>query len=264
MIRVETAKLVQLLGDLAHTADDAMSPGTNGILLHSARGARGDEPGETDLLIGTSTNRFSVGHAHIDAVGRLSRPVLWPLDDARAVIASYKPRLRDNKKHVLELGFDGDNIEVREDADLFGDGLTMQFSEGDLEKFPRGLWQVLQPVRRPIDDEPSLPRTDIAASVLAPFVAVAKARGEPLQLYRYHHLARVLVQVGHRYRGVLSGGQAWTDRPSEGEAPDVDIYPADLPEVDDAVVVRTTTVFDLSTATGLHVADAGDDSAEGR
>lgn len=53
MIRVETAKLVQLLGDLAHTSGEYGA--TAGILVHTARGYRGDEPGQMDLLVGTST-----------------------------------------------------------------------------------------------------------------------------------------------------------------------------------------------------------------
>lgn len=229
MIRVETAKLVQLLGDLAHTSGEYGA--TAGILVHTARGYRGDEPGQMDLLVGTSTNGWSVGHSYVASAGQEPAPMLWPIADARAVIASYKPRLKDNKDHAVEIRRDGNEIVVSEDPNLFGDGLTLRFTEGDLGKYPRNVFAALSDVHlRPGDDfEVARPRTDFTAAQLAPFVAVAKAHSAPVELYRYHQKMPALVQIGWQYRGLL----ATTHYPDDSDAaavPSADVYACALPE----------------------------------
>jgi hypothetical protein len=57
-----TGIVVDLLGDLTHTAgSDGMA--TAGRLLHTARGyAEPGEPGKATLLVGTSTNTYVAGH----------------------------------------------------------------------------------------------------------------------------------------------------------------------------------------------------------
>lgn len=233
MTRVETAKLVQLLDDLSHTAAKGSGGAAEGIMLHSTRGYGGENVGMTDMLVGTSTNGVAVGHANIDAYGQLAQPMLWPLADARAVIASFKPRLQSNKEHALEITTEDGQIVVREDPDLFGDGLALRFDGGQLGKFPHA-WRALDaPPSAAHDDEPGQPRSDYYGSAIEPFVKVAKSRGEPIQLYRYHHRARILVQIGDRYRGALTPGSRWVDDGSDGDEPSTDIHTPDLPDPDD-------------------------------
>lgn len=229
-MRVETARLVQLLADLEHTTAKLGGGAAEGILLHSTRGYGGEEVGMTDLLAGTSTSGAAVGHAHVDAYGQLPRPMLWPLADARAVMAAYKPRLASNKEHVLDIEIDGGQIVVREDPDLFGDGLTLRFDGGAVGKFPR-CWRALDaPHSESYSDEETQPRSDYLTAALEPFVKVGKARGEPVQLYRYHHRGRVLVQIGDRYRGALTPSSGWIDDGRDGDEPAADVHVPDLPD----------------------------------
>lgn len=232
-MRVETVKLVQLLADLEYTAAKGLGGAAEGILLHSDRGYGGEDVGMTDLLVGTSTNGAAVGHTHIDAYGRLHQPTLWPLVDARAVTAAYKPRLASNKEHVLDIELDGGQIVVREDPDLFGEGLTLRFDGGPVGKFPR-CWRALDaPHSAAYDDEQTQPRSDYLTTALEPFVRVAKSRGEPLQLYRYHHRGRALVQIGERYRGAITPSSGWIDDGRDGDEPAADMHVPDLPDDED-------------------------------
>ncbi|PXY17363.1 hypothetical protein [Prauserella flavalba] len=232
MIRIETARLVQLLGDLVHTAARGSGGASEGVLLHSERADRGDEPGQTDLLVGTSTNARVIGQCHVDAYGRMARPMLWPLADVRAVIAAYKPKLAEHREHTVEIRRDADMIVISEDPHLFGDGLTVRFSDGPVADYPR-VFGALREVPRLLDEWGSLlPRTDFSPSLLEPFNKVAKSRGELVQTYRYHQRSRVLVQIGQRYRGAIHAHQSW-DTLSEGSSPDGDVFEPDLPVADE-------------------------------
>ncbi|WP_435582888.1 hypothetical protein [Amycolatopsis thermoflava] len=235
MIRIETEQLVKLLGDLVHTAAAGLGP-TSGILLHTTRGPLEDEPGETDLLVGTSTDGFAIGHTYVDAYGQLARPMLWPLGDVRAVLAAFKPKAASTKgkpqKHTVLIGREDDVIVVREDPNLFSDGLTVRFSEGPVAEYPRSLWgAIAEPPRLPDDWSPTQPRTDFYDAALRPFLAVSKSRGEPIELYRYHQQSRCLVQIGGRYRGSILPNRVWVDRdPKAGDAPSSDVHAPAFPD----------------------------------
>jgi hypothetical protein len=235
LIRIDTARLVQLLGDLVHTAAVGSGGAAEGILLHSARGYLGDEVGMTDLLVGTSTNGIAVGHTYVQAYGRDSRPMLWPLADARAVVAAFKPKAASNKEHVVEIRRDSavGEIVVCEDPDLFGDGLSIRFTEGPAAQFPRVFPALNVPPERADDEDATLPRSDYTAQALSPFLKVARARGEAIETYRYHHRGRVLVQIGPHYRGAVTPWQAWTDRPGEGTEPGAEVHAVALPDADE-------------------------------
>ncbi|MBK1785115.1 hypothetical protein [Prauserella cavernicola] len=228
MIRIETVRLVQLLGDLAHTAAFGSGAASEGILLNSARGYLGEDVGVTDLLVGTSTSGVAIGHTYVQAYGLMEHPMLWPLTDVRAVIAAFKPKATSHKDHAVEIRRDLNEIRVCEDPDLFGDGLALRFTEGPAAKFPRVFTALETP---PVVDEdtPSLPRHDYTAARLAPFLKVARSRGEAVQLYRYHHTRRALVQIGPHYRGVITPFGGWNDQPNEGAEPSAEVHAAALP-----------------------------------
>lgn len=235
MIRVETHQLIKLLGDLAHTT--SAGHGAIGcILLHTARGPLEDEPGDTDLLVGTATDGVCTGHTYVDSYGQLPGPMLWPLADVKALLAAYKPKAAATKskpkKHTVLIKREGSEIIVCEDPNLFSDGLTVRFTEGPISEYPRGLWDILE--RTPtvtIDHGDEQPRTDFHESALKPFLAVAKSRKAPLELYRYHQRARLLVQIGQRYRGCVVPARKWLDTdPRGGAGPDSDVYAPELPD----------------------------------
>ncbi|HET9892609.1 MAG TPA: hypothetical protein VFQ42_19125, partial [Mycobacterium sp.] len=85
MIRITTKDLVGLLTDLVHTAAHPDTGSTTAsVLLHTARGyAHGDEPGVSDLLVGTSTDGSMVGHAFEACYGQASEPMLWSIGDVK-------------------------------------------------------------------------------------------------------------------------------------------------------------------------------------
>lgn len=233
-VRVKTTFLIDLITDLAHTADD---PGfaTGGILLHSASGyADGGEPGRSQLLVGTSTDRFAVGHTWCVSEGH-ANPMLWPIIDAAAVVNVFRPLTKGNKDHVVEIRRHGDEISVAEDADLFGDGTKLTFSVGDLDGFPRGVWKTLACDQFPNIRGPVVPRTDFAPERLAAFSKVAKRRDAPVETYRTHQLQPVAVQIGPSYRGAILPVGWYSsfegDPTREGTAPSTDLYPANLPPV---------------------------------
>jgi hypothetical protein len=237
-IRIATGHLVALLVDLTHTAaaDAALGP-TAGILLHSEHGHIGAEPGKTALLAGTSTNGRAAGHTYSACSGHLP-PMLWRIDDVRAVLAVLRPRLKDDREHVTEIHREGDTITVGEDPDLFGESLRVVFPAGPIDEFPHGVWSLLSEVhlRTATRDEtgstipPAAPRTDIAPDVLEPFLKVARARKSPLEIYRYHQRYPLLIAIGDNYRGVALPIR-WTDDNDRdaGAAPDGDVYVPSLP-----------------------------------
>lgn len=225
MIRIPTKNLLALLDDLARTTSGSNGP-TGGVLLHTTRGPKADEPGLTDLLVGTATDGVCVGHTYVESTGQLARPSLWPLADVRAVAASFKPKAQALKDHAVEIVVDGTGVIVREDQNLFSDGLNVTFSEGPVDDYPRGLWRAIEDTPYIADDAKALqPRSDFHEFALKPFLAIAKRRNAPLELYRYHQTARWLVQIGDRYRGsVFPVRPGWQSGTPAGDEPSGDVH----------------------------------------
>lgn len=228
LLKIPTKQLVGLLADLILTSADEGHPNA-GVLLHSARGyADPSEPGQGDLLVGTSTTGFHCGHTWASAIGRL--PVmLWRLGDAQVVLDTFKKKSRGIKEHAVDIRRDGDHVIVAEDPQLFGE-TSVSFQTLPLDDYPRDLWRVLDGHHRLALDTDPMPRTDLGARALTVLGKVAKRHGYPIELYRYHQRRAVLVQIGPRYRGAV-----WPQRwdadvaPSAGEAPSTDLYPPAMP-----------------------------------
>lgn len=248
-VRVESAALVGLLADLVQTASPSKDclP-TSAILLHGDRGERLHEPGRVDLLVGTSLNRKVIGHTWAHAEGLLP-PMLWPVDDARTVVAALKMKISGEKddrgpKHAVKIGRDGTSVEIVEDPaqrPLFEGDKPWQFSFhlANLDEFPRGVWDLLATGDRheqyPVIDEghvvEALPRTDYDPAHLSPFVAIASRRKWEIQAYRTHHRRAVHIQIGFAYRGVIIP-RPFDDRAREqetGVVPDARVYDPGLP-----------------------------------
>lgn len=245
-VRVESGQLASLLADLVATAskhEDGLP--TSAVLVHSHRGYDGAAVGRIDLLVGSSTNRYAMGHAYIRAEGQLPDAMLWPVNDVHNLIAALKRKTRGEKedggeKHAVKIRRAGDLVEVIEDPaqrDLFGEKLwSTKFPVGDLNDFPRGLWDVLRSANRavlPVTEDGRevhpLPRVDLTAEILAPFVAIAKRRNYVLETYARHHRLPVHIQIGPAYRGLIIP-VSYSDRDrTAGTAPDGDVYDPQLP-----------------------------------
>lgn len=258
-IRVKTEHLLGLLADLTHTAAAGDIGGINGILLHTARGYLGDDPGKTDLLIGTSTNGRATGQTYVPCERGISEPMLWTLGDVAKVRAVLAPSAKDDKNHSVDLSRDLETCTIQEPPDLFDEGDSLTFHLGDLAKFPRGLWKLLDyqpPADLPKDHKgntvPRAPRLDLTTGMLAPFVAVAKTHKTEIQLYVTHQEQPVTISIGGRYRGVLLPYKWSNTEPAvekNGARPDGEIYTPDLPpvpkNVDTKAVGRAPVVVQL-------------------
>ena len=246
-IKIPTASLLGMLTDLLATVDSNAEAATGGVLIGSAVGFDGAEPGRTTILAGTSTSDTEgvIGHCHEAAEGTLA-PVLLPQAGIAAVLATFKALLKEEKKHrkedlvtYLQVVSEDGMVHVVEtdDGALFDVGakrLQVRFPAMPLGKFPRSLWSTLGEVHlddvRTAPDGRSVrngPRRVFPLPALSAFSSVARRRGLPMEIYTPHPLSPWHVQVGLSYRGQV---RAATDTDGiDAEYPDVDIHAPELP-----------------------------------
>lgn len=232
-IRIETKLLTEILEDLGRTATHGEGFATDGVLLWSGRGYLGDEPGETGLLLGVSTTRYSAGYTFTAASGDLP-PMLWPITDVDAVLAVMKKVSAGKKDHAVEISRQGDEITVAEDPDLFGDGTSVSFTVGPIAEFPRALFGLFDPETHPvvIEDEKRITaslRTDYAPAYLLPFLRIAVARNAEMRTWRYHQRRPVHIQIGPRYRGFVKPVWERDEQPRD-LGPDIEVQVPTLPD----------------------------------
>jgi hypothetical protein len=245
MITITTERLLNLFRVLMPTVNRKNhGAGIPGVLLHTARGEYGSEPGRTTLLAGTTSNGLGAGHTVIPCDGQLE-PTLITLDDVATLRAWLGPRAKKNAEHSVEITRDLTSITVAEPPDLFDQADEVTLHVKDLDDVPRGLWDLLDPANvfelgAPDNVHgqalPNTHRVDITADMLLPFLTVGKMLGEEVQLYQQHSQRPILVQIGGSYRGVLTPRRWGADlRPDrvriEGAAPDGPVHAPDLPPV---------------------------------
>lgn len=232
LIRVKTKTLIDLLTDLSHTAhaDPSVEPAMAGVLLHTDRGYPDpSEPGEADILVGTSTTYVHTGHSWVQCFGQTG-PMLWPITDVRAVLSVFKPLSKKEKEHSVDIRHEAGEVVVAEDPKLFGE-TSLSFHTAPLDDWPRDRFKVLDTnYEGRADTDPSA-RTDIDHASLQAFLKVAKRRGAPVQLYRRHQAKPILVQIGGAYRGIVATSRTWIeDDPRGGDMPDTELYVPELPD----------------------------------
>lgn len=204
MIRVTTAALIALLTDLSKTAATPDSRSAMaGILLHTAKGyADPEAPGKSDILVGTSSTGFAIGHAYVTCSGQLHDPMLWHISNVTGMIAGLKPMVSRDEDHQTVIRVEAGRVIVTEEENLFDSGDRHEFKAGSLDDYPRTLWHTI----RDLPDIPQgrvNPRVDYNPAVLDPFLSIAKRRKATLELYHYEDKRITLVQIGDRYRGAL-------------------------------------------------------------
>lgn len=237
LIRLKTKTLTDMLTDLTHTAmaDPVAYPSMAGVLLHTDRGYPDPtEPGESDILVGTSTTYVHTGHTWVQCFGQTG-PMLWPITDVRAVLSVFKPLAKKEKEHSVDVRCDGGEVTVAEDPKLFGE-TSLSFHTAPLDDWPRDRFTVLGTNYESRDDTDPSARTDFEHDWLSAFAKVAKRRGSAVQLYRRHQGRPVLVQIGSTYRGVLMPTRSWIeDDACGGDMPDTELYVPELPDPDEDV-----------------------------
>lgn len=240
-ITVGTADLLRLLAALQQTAvhdEDGNGSPWCGILLHCARDTEAP-PGQREILAGTAGDGWVLGHTHIRCQGEWNRPTLWSIDDVRALIAAFKPKLKGDKHHVteVELGPAGQVVVAEAELNLIsGGGFRLQFTEKPLADYPRQAWHLLADVpadRKPVDRQSGLPleprpRTDLAGATLGAFAAVAKIIGAPVEVYRYHQREPLLIQIGGIYRGYAAPAH-YEETRDVARWPHATVHDPDLP-----------------------------------
>jgi S-DNA-T family DNA segregation ATPase FtsK/SpoIIIE len=243
-MRIDTHRFLQLLAELSPTMPTGGYGGMPGILLHTVRGHYGDDPGQTSLLVGTSSAGRAIGHTHVPCDSTLE-PTLVTVQDVSSLRSLLTPREKTDPDHSVDIHRDLSTITIQEPADLFDQGDTFTLHVGDLDAVPRQLWTLLAqgpqdwadpPLNVRGDTLPDTPRMDLPAGVLAPFLAVAKLRKQSIQLYAGHPHRPILIQIGPHYRGVLIPDRWAQDMAPgialrEGDAPDADVYAPTLPPV---------------------------------
>ncbi|MFE2751505.1 hypothetical protein ACFXGA_05825 [Actinosynnema sp. NPDC059335] len=250
-VRIITADFLALLDDLIPTAAPEQGvAGYAGILFHSDRVEEGSDPGKTNVLVGTSINGISVGHAWTEAGGTLP-PTAFPIQYCHALKVSLKKLLtKDNREtHVTEISRDGDLVVIQEDPDLFGNGFKQSFEQGKLSDFPhRTAFGVLGEVHVTPSEHrgPRTPRVDFSAAEMAKFAAIAARHGGTIEVFVAHQRMPVHIQIGWRYRGIIIPA-SWSDEMSDGVEPSIGVYPCDLPDPEPG------DTPDLRTATGVFV-----------
>ncbi|WP_051637055.1 DNA translocase FtsK [Rhodococcus sp. UNC363MFTsu5.1] len=222
-ITIGTKALVDLLTDLVATASDV-----RGVHLRTVRGPDGDEPGDTTLLVGTSTNGAVLGHTWTQCTGELP-PMIWPTASCDLVIGALKRLGKGDKLHAVDVSLDGDTVTVVETATLFDDGARVEFQVGDLEPWPGDrLWRILAgpPLPTPRDergdDLPSTPRTTWAPGALATLLQIATRRKEALHLFETHSNQIHRAQIGERWVGAVAPLRAWDH--DDPEQPNTDVH----------------------------------------
>lgn len=262
-VRILTGALLGMLSDLIQTADRGDEAGImGGITLHTSRGGFGDQPGLSDLLAGVSSDRYVVGHTYFWCTGQLSAPTWWSIQNARNVLSVFKAaRGKDPQNtHAVELERMGNGeILIREDPNLIDEGVSLSFSEGDVSEYPAPtLYRLLDEKLPPtlIRDgkfvDP-VPRTQVIAQVVVPFTKVALRRREIIRLYRTHQDARVLVQIGESYRGLLMPYRA-VDLTGDVDHPDADVH---APDLSDPIWRRPRPASDSPDADDAQLLDLG-------
>lgn len=242
-LRIGTSDLTALLGDLVQTAAKEADMGAiHGVLLHTVREPAADEPGDLDLIGGASTTGTIAGHAWTTCAGDLGDDLmLIDRGDVDAVLAVLRPMAKKDG-HAVSItrrdNADGDNghgmLEVAEDPDLFGEAMSLRVPLRDPEDFPaRGVYRLLETHQdglvadRETGEviEPER-RTDFLAPRFAPFLAVAKRRNQPINLFRAHQAQPITLQIGPRYRGVLTTEGYPV---GHGDAPSGEVHPPIFP-----------------------------------
>ncbi|SEB43299.1 DNA segregation ATPase FtsK/SpoIIIE, S-DNA-T family [Amycolatopsis tolypomycina] len=240
-ITVGTADLLRLLAALQQTAvhkEDGNGSPWCGILLHCARDTDAP-PGQREILAGTAGDGWVLGHTHIRCQGQWTRPTLWSIDDVRALIAAFHPKLKGNKHHVtaVELGPAGQVVVAEAEQDLLSrSGFRLQFTEKPLGDYPRQAWRLLSDVpldTRPVDRTSGVPlqprpRTDLAGATLGAFAAVSKIIGAPVEVYRYHQREPLLIQIGGVYRGYAAPAH-YEETRDVARWPHATVHDPDLP-----------------------------------
>jgi hypothetical protein len=231
-ITVETKKFLSLVDDLLITAEAKGDyPEYHGVHFQHARGAWEDEPGETDLLTGTSANGEVAGHAWIDATGEID-PLFISLPNLRSIKGVFSGLAKSyDEEHVIVLSHEAGVLTVKEyHGTIVGDEPTeLQVPSVDESPFPlEGITKWLDGTagdKAPRDVDGNFAVDENVTLWNQPMILllkVAKRRKGVLRLYRQHAANIHRAQIGDTWRGAIK--PTIPDADIATDAPDADLY----------------------------------------
>ncbi|WP_064077824.1 DNA translocase FtsK [Prescottella equi] len=236
-ITIATKSLIELLTDLVLTATDI-----RGVHLRTTRGHLGEDPEETTLLVGTSTNGAVLGHTWTRCAGELP-PMVWPTMNCKVIIGALKSLAKGDKGHAVDVVLDGKTVTVMETATLFDDGDRFEFQVSDIEGYPLArIHRILAGDPLPIprneggDDLPDTARTTWAPGHLATLLKIATRRDKTLHLFRRHSNQIHLAQIGDEWVGAIAPVSGWDH--DDPDRPNTDLYLEDPDRLDGAWLLR--------------------------
>ncbi|QFG09084.1 FtsK-like DNA translocase [Mycobacterium phage ThulaThula] len=223
-VTVSTTNLIDILTDAMATACNSVG----GVHITTSRAPWGEEPGDVDLLVATSTTKYVVGHTWIPADGRLE-PSVWPIESVANVLAICKSLARSRgKEHTVDVymgtadrtednrddDHPGWTITLRETPALFDSDTEFQFHAHPEAKFPiRGVLHMMRGQIPPSDDE-EVALTPWSPGVLGPLVTVAKRRKMQVRMFRTRARGLHIVQIGDTWIGAAAPGKPMPGEPT--------------------------------------------------
>lgn len=207
---VMTDSLLDLLGVLKLTAEKkGESPEINGVRLYSTRGEYGEEPGQVDLLAGTSTDLKIAGHHFVPVEGGdIKDGIFLPMSDLETL--EKKLGTIDDEEHVTEIIVDSvaDTVTVREYDNPDGFKYTFQipdrsdYPDAAIEKWVEGTSAPLtDDMGQTLDDGPVLVLDSVAVGILLKVARKLKVKAIPL--HAGHRAAVYPVSLGDTWRGAV-------------------------------------------------------------
>jgi hypothetical protein len=219
MLTVNPAELHGLLTDVLRTAGpDVTMPMLNGLLLHV------ETEGDSTVLVGSSTDRFRFGQAHVPATGEIPATFV-KASSVKQLLTALQPYGKTHDLLCEVTVTERVKLTLRLPGDMVLPAVTITVHvEGDKD-FPK--------VAKIAEMAPTEGAGPVAfnGSMLSAFVAIAKRRGEYLRFDVSHAVAKPsLIYIGERYRGLLM-----PLRPEQASKPIASMYipPREKPTTDE-------------------------------
>lgn len=191
LLTVDGADLIGLLADLRRTAsDDCTLPMINGVHLHVAH-----RDGQT-FLVGTSTNRYILGQAHVPASGDM--PETFIPGESLGQLLSIAPRSLRKGGSLCEVRTRAGLVTIAVAALPGLSNLSLTVEARPEKDFAKRTHQMLAPEPGDPTDE-----FDVDHRWLSVFVQIARSRRENLRLRVVGVNKQVIVQIGDRFQGAL-------------------------------------------------------------
>lgn len=213
-VTVGTHKLISHLTDALATGGGVV----DGIHLATTRGEWRDEPGKRDLLVATSTNRWTIGHTWIPCDGTMVSMV-WPYGSTRTLLGVLKVLSKKGENHCVDIDMvraepkpnaktdehPGWIVTVSETKALFDSDTRHEFHAHPENRFPID-WamRVLSGNFEHPDEYTEVPVTLWGSDALKRLASIAARRGMDIQLFRSSSRLIQMAQIGPTWLGAAS------------------------------------------------------------